>query len=353
MASCETVTPTLSVIVPNYNHGRLLLRAVNALLAQERAADEIIIVDDGSTEPDREEVLEEISSKAPSVRVLRNATNQGVIHALNRGIEASSGRYLLLGAADDWVLPGFFDAAMRMLERYPEAGLACGEVNLISEIGGEDLGVRPSVRPARRPTYFPPAAVAKLLQQSDYWILTGAAILSRASVRAAGALAPELGSFADGFLVRKIAVTHGFCYLPQRVATWRVSDASVSRRTAFDPAEARRILLTAVAHIDADPCFPPGYSKLFDRRYRFAVCRLAVNAKPMNEVVLGQMGARSRIDRFVVSTLCGLKLFHATRWLLLGWLWLRLRPFKLRSVFWSLASKSVSHRQRAPHSCDR
>ena len=143
-----------------------------------------------------------------------------------------------------------------------------------------------------------------MLRRSDNWILTGAAILARDKVVAAGALLPELGSFADGFLVRKIALMSGFCYIPEPVATWQVFETSVSRQTASDPAKARTMLSTAVAQFTADRCFPRWYSALFSRRWRFAVCRLAANATPINEAVLLEMGVRNRLDRVTISALC-------------------------------------------------
>ena len=54
-------TPSLSVVLPNYNHAKLIGRALAALLAQEHAADEIIVVDDGSTD-DSVAVIERIAA---------------------------------------------------------------------------------------------------------------------------------------------------------------------------------------------------------------------------------------------------------------------------------------------------
>lgn len=85
--------PTLSVVLPNYNHGNVIARALEALLTQERTADEIVVVDDGSTDDSRD-VIARFAAKAASIRVLLNAQNQGVIPALIRGLEAASGRYV-------------------------------------------------------------------------------------------------------------------------------------------------------------------------------------------------------------------------------------------------------------------
>lgn len=333
----EIIRSTLSVILPNFNHGRLLGRAVKAFLAQEKVPDEIIIVDDGSTDDSRR-ILAEIESRSSAVRVLLNDTNKGVIYSLNRGLEASSGSFVHLAAADDWVLPGFFTAALHLLESYPKAALACGEVDLISDKPGAKTARRPIIRPSRRAAYLSPQEVAALLRKSDNWIFTGAAVLKREKVFEAGGLLPDLGSFADGFLVRKLALMHGFCYIPKTVATWQIFEDSVSRQTASDPAKARRIMLNAVARFNADPCFPSWYGRLFSRRWMFGVSRLAVIANPINEAVLLQMGARNRIDRLVISSLCRLRFFGAQRPLLLMWLSLRLMPFdpfSLFSTFWS------------------
>ena len=64
-------TPSLSVVLPNYNHAKLIGRALAALLAQKRAADEIIVIDDGSTD-DSVRVIERIAAKAPAIRILHN-----------------------------------------------------------------------------------------------------------------------------------------------------------------------------------------------------------------------------------------------------------------------------------------
>src|SRR6516225_6699424 len=79
------MTSRLSVVLPNYNHADFISRALMALLAQERAADEIIVVDDGSTD-DSVSVIQQIATTAPSIRLLCSQANVGVIDALQRGL---------------------------------------------------------------------------------------------------------------------------------------------------------------------------------------------------------------------------------------------------------------------------
>jgi glycosyltransferase involved in cell wall biosynthesis len=323
--------PTVSVVLPNYNHARLIMRAVAALQAQKRPPDEIFIIEDASTDQSLH-IIEELAAGWNNIRVLVNKENQGTIAALSRGLDLCGGKYIYFAAADDWIEPDFFSSGIDMLERHPQAGLFCGEADLVDGRTGRRLGIRPAVRPANRPEFFDASAVANLLRSSDNWILTGSAVFRRDRVMEAGGFSSELGSFADGYLVRKIALRHGFCYAPEIVATWCIFEESFSRTTAANAAEATRVMVQAVAHIAADPVFPSWYPALFDRRLRFATSRLAVLARPINRPVLLQLSVQSRIGRAVLGAICRLPLGPVVRPLLLGWLWLRFRPVSLMGL---------------------
>src|SRR5438552_14306826 len=106
--------PQFSAIVATYNHGHFLPRAITALAAQQPAADEIILIDDGSTD-DTVAILDRLAKLVPSLRVMRNRQNLGAIASLNRGIEAAQGEFIYLGAADDVVLPGLFADGLSLL----------------------------------------------------------------------------------------------------------------------------------------------------------------------------------------------------------------------------------------------
>jgi glycosyltransferase involved in cell wall biosynthesis len=351
IASAETPVarpasqPSLSVVLPNYNHGRLIARALTALLAQERAPDEIIVIDDGSTD-DSLRVIEQIAAGSNIIRVLANPTNEGVPAALMRGLAAARGKYLYLAAADDWVLPGFFVTALPVLETHPTAAFVCGESYLISGRTGEHLGVRPIVRPSNRMRFFSPEAVATLLRASDNWILTGSTIFVRDRAVAAGGLPSELGSFADGFLGRKLALTHGFCFVPRLMATWQVFGDSISRETASDPKAAERILGNALARFTGDPAFPEWYGTLFSRRFQFGIARLALEGQPVNKAALLQAASRNDADRLFLSAMVRFSAWRPVRAIVLAWLWMRLRPMNpilvLRSALWRYFARASS-----------
>jgi glycosyltransferase involved in cell wall biosynthesis len=119
-------------------------RALAALLGQERAADEVVVIDDGSTD-DSVAVIERIAAATPAIRMLRNPNNIGVISTLQRGLEAARGKYVYFAASDDWIFPGcFFALALRRLEADPDVGLFCREAMLIAGGNNRPFVVRPA-----------------------------------------------------------------------------------------------------------------------------------------------------------------------------------------------------------------
>src|SRR6266487_2754155 len=212
-----TMPSTLSVVLPNYNHAKFIGRALQAVLNQERAADEIIVIDDGSTDESLR-VIERFAATSPSIRVLSNPSNQGVIPTLQRGLQSARGTHIYFAAADDVVLPGFFELALRRLQADSEIGFFCAEAVLVDGRNNRPFAVRPPVRPTMRPGRVSATQTEKLLRSFDNWILTISAIFRRDCILSAGGLDERLGSFADGFLARKIALRYGFFFEPKVVA---------------------------------------------------------------------------------------------------------------------------------------
>jgi glycosyltransferase involved in cell wall biosynthesis len=321
-------TSGLSVVLPNYNHAQLVGRALNALLDQERPPDEIIVIDDGSTD-NSVEVIGAFAARAPSIRLLLNGRNQGVIATLQRGLDAARGDYVYFAAADDLVLAGFFALALRRLAEHPGLGLFCGEAVLVNSQTGRPFAVRPAVRPRAGAGPVMPAEVQRLLRTTDNWILTGSAVFRRECVQWAGGFDARLGSFADGFLARKTALKFGFFFEPQIVAAWVVFPDSVSRRSALELERATTIRDVVPAHIAADSAFPAWYAAAFRDRWRFATCRLALQAEPVDRELVLAMGAASPVERAQLGRLLSLPGRSLVRLSVLVLLWYRLRPTSL------------------------
>src|SRR5277367_3518617 len=115
--------PTVSVLLPNYNHAHFIGTALSALAAQTRPPHEILVIDDASTD-DSLAVIESFMDELPQLRILRNPRNLGVNGALNRGLTEARGSHIVSSAADDWLEPEFVARLSEALAAHPE-GRVC------------------------------------------------------------------------------------------------------------------------------------------------------------------------------------------------------------------------------------
>lgn len=121
----------ISVVIPLYNKGPYISRAVDSVLAQTVQNFEIIVVDDGSTDGGGDEA-KKINS--PKIRLFRQR-NYGVSVARNFGIVEAKGELIAFLDADDEWKPGFLEKIVYLREKYPRAGAYATAVDAI-EIDG-------------------------------------------------------------------------------------------------------------------------------------------------------------------------------------------------------------------------
>lgn len=110
---------TISVVIPLFNKKPHIGRAIASVLAQTSPADEIIVVDDGSTDGGGEVVK---AFDDDRIKFLRQE-NQGVSAARNRGIDAATGELIAFLDADDAWKPGYLATIRKLRQEYPEAGI--------------------------------------------------------------------------------------------------------------------------------------------------------------------------------------------------------------------------------------
>ena len=114
----EADAPLVSIIIPTYNYGRYLSKAVKSCLDQTYGNLEIIVVDDGSTD-DTRVVVEGLDSRVAYV----HQENQGVSAARNNGLRRAKGTFIAFLDADDYLLSDSVAARVEVLLKHPDVGI--------------------------------------------------------------------------------------------------------------------------------------------------------------------------------------------------------------------------------------
>lgn len=133
-----------SVVIPAYNYGDLIGRALDSVLGQWADDIELLVVNDGSTD-NTAAVLGDFAGRNPGRIQVVHQGNAGPSAARNRGIGLSKGQYVLLLDADDELMPRAFECLRVALKENPEASLVLGGQVSVYPSGKERLRLPDSI----------------------------------------------------------------------------------------------------------------------------------------------------------------------------------------------------------------
>lgn len=125
-------TPSISVLVPSYNHAPFIERTLRSIFKQTRAPKKLIVIDDGSKD-ESVPVIERALRECPFESRFIARENRGLSATLNEGFACGEGDYFAYLGSDDIWLPQFLEKRIALLEARPQAVLAFGHAFLIDE----------------------------------------------------------------------------------------------------------------------------------------------------------------------------------------------------------------------------
>ncbi|MDE1967332.1 MAG: glycosyltransferase family 2 protein [Alphaproteobacteria bacterium] len=317
---------TLTAILPNFNHARFLPAALESVIAQQRKPDELLIVDDASTD-DSVAIIESYLPRLPNARFERNRSNVGALRTINRMLADATGSIVCTINADDIIYPDFFATGMAMLEQYPAAALFSGRIHLLDEAGNV-IGVMETPVPRWWPGFIGPAEAAAFLMRDEGWFAGQATLFRRAPLAAAGGFPEALHSFNDGYISRLLALQHGACFTPAVLAGWRRMRGGMAWLQTADLHNAQNLTAVVVKTMQAaGDIFPAGYPERWRQRYMFGVRRFILSEARREAAKRGR-------GRYLVALL--------REWLWVLILFARMRP---RDAF-TVARRRIGYRLR-------
>ena len=150
--------PKLTVITPSFNQGKFIERTIRSVLDQGYPNLEYAIVDGGSTD----ESVEIIRRYEDRLAWWVSEPDDGQSHAINKGLERTSGEIVAYLNSDDYLLPGALENAVRALEGSERSWVAGGALDV--EEGNPPKRVR-----VWRPK--PPSYCEGPLRGHHWWLL--------------------------------------------------------------------------------------------------------------------------------------------------------------------------------------
>ena len=203
----------LSAIIPAYNSQDYILDAIHSIQNQTHPVDEIIVIDDGSTDH-TQQILQNQTS---NIKYIKQG-NQGPSVARNTGIKAAQGDWIAFLDADDQWTPDKIEKQLIILEKHPELHLISGdmqEIGIANEIITQSvLAKHNQLRPFQNNQSLPiKNALAELVNKN--FIPTGTVLVKRSTLIEAGMFNKAIRFGEDLELWAKIASKHPITCLPE------------------------------------------------------------------------------------------------------------------------------------------
>jgi glycosyltransferase involved in cell wall biosynthesis len=123
--------PRVSVVMPVFNAGSYLVKALDSVATQTYRDFELVLVDDGSTDAATRTLLDQAAGR--SGVTLHRTENRGPAAARNLAIERARGAYILPLDADDYLAPAFLERTVPLLDADPELGVVFTWVGLVGD----------------------------------------------------------------------------------------------------------------------------------------------------------------------------------------------------------------------------
>jgi glycosyltransferase involved in cell wall biosynthesis len=201
--------PKLSIVTPSFNQGRFLEETIRSVLDQNYPNLEYMIIDGGSTD----ESVEIIRRYEDQLTYWVSEKDRGQVHAINKGIDKTTGEIFGFINSDDLYLPGTFAAVAEYFENHPQANWVCGDTMMFGE-GRDDEYIR---------TVVPKSAAHCLswayraAQPGHFW---------KRELIAGGFDEAWSYDFDHDLYVRLLLDGHRCEHIPQLFARYRLHDAS-------------------------------------------------------------------------------------------------------------------------------
>lgn len=240
---------TISVVVPAYNQGRFLLESLGSVFAQTRKPDEIIVIDDASSDTTSEIIRDYrrglSARERDKLRYIRHNKNLGPIPTFNDGLAACSGDYIIFLPADDWFAPTILEEEAAILDENHQIAVVYAQAFDVIH-NRKKLTID---HVAGNASYIGRSQDFSLFLTRGDFIPLPTALFRRKAVENVGKWDTRLRFYADYEFWIRLARQYPFAYVAKPLAYYRVHGRNDHLNPEFAPSYEREFAYILKKHL--------------------------------------------------------------------------------------------------------
>jgi len=223
---------SVTIVMSNYNHAKYLDESLSGIVNQTRKADQIIILDDGSTDHSID-IINRYVDEHDNVRCIKNRNNKGLMFSIDKLIRHCRTDYVVWASADDYLMPNFIEKNLSLLTKYPKAGIVFSRLSTFvndknnyyeyTEKNHLDAFDYTNIK-----EFNSPQEIDERLMEDYLWISSNTVLMRRDALLEVGGFIDKLEWHADWFTVYVIALRYGACVIPETLALMREHKSTYS-----------------------------------------------------------------------------------------------------------------------------
>lgn len=336
------MNPTIAVVIPNRNDSKYLSKCLRSVLNQRVPHDELIIVDDQSTDNSLQIIRAELSTVS-AVQIIENSACMGAMGAANEGLKHVTSDYVMFLSANDFLVNGIFERAKSCITAAGCPGVWSAMVWVTDE-AGHNLHLYPTPVVALTDTFLSPDECICLAKKVGHWFTGTTLVYHRETLQKIGGFDIAYQGLSDLLAALTISSIKGAAFSPAPFGVVRQHEGGLYWRTITNLSGLDAILAKMeVAGSKLSPAlFTPSFCDLMKRRVRFSAIR-AFNDNAWLPHAGSWAGCRYGLLNAIGP------LFNWNRTLQLACAFLALRPFAdIVAIIWYriLGTLIVMLRQR-------
>lgn len=310
---------SLTVLLCNYNHGKYIGRSIEAVLSQSRQPDQYLILDDGSTD-DSVEIIKRYAALNSHIHFIRKEKNEGLLQGIKDITEKVEGDFIFWSSSDDYILPGFFESAMRVADSNNGVGIIFGNVEILDQEEKKLKTLKPPLWTFEKTISKEDYINQYLMLDDGHSVPASATLFNTKHWKENGYFHYDLNVWGVAFTFHSLAIKNGAVYVPSEWAVFICKNSSVSGILHRNSVELLKLIIRYKKRMRSQE-----YQAVFPKSYIHHW--IEHNVKMVTEPMEGEIWERQRQRREIIFGSERAPFF---------WRWIDFIERKMTKLFWGL-----------------